>query len=126
MGVDENKVLVRRFYEEVWDKGNVAFAHQVFTDDYVRHDLRPSQAEPGPAGQARIAADFRQAFPDLRFDVNLVLGEGGAGCRPLDGNRNAHEAVGLARGDRQAGLVLRGQHLSVRERQGRRDLESPR
>jgi len=76
MGVDENKALVRRFYEEVWDKGNVAFAHEVFTDDYVRHDLRPSQAEPGPAGQARIATDFRQAFPDLRFDVNLVLGEG--------------------------------------------------
>ena len=75
MGVEKNKDLVRRFYDEVWNRGNVEFASQVFGDDYVRHDLRPSQALPGPAGQAKIAADFREAFPDLRFDVELVLGE---------------------------------------------------
>ena len=75
MSVADNKALVARFYEEVWDKGNVDFAHEVFADDYLRHDLRPSQALPGPAGQARIAADFRRAFPDLRFAVDLLLGE---------------------------------------------------
>jgi hypothetical protein len=47
MGVAENKELVRRFSEEVWDRGNVDFAHEVFADDYVRHDLRPTQALPG-------------------------------------------------------------------------------
>ena len=75
MGVDENKALVRRFFAEAWDKGNVSVAHDTFADDYVRHDLRPSQTLPGPAGQAKIAADIRQAFPDLRFAVDLVLGE---------------------------------------------------
>jgi steroid delta-isomerase-like uncharacterized protein len=75
MGVAENKELVRRFYMEVWDRGNVEFAHEVFADDYVRHDLRPTQALPGPAGMARIAADFRRAFPDARWRVDLVLGE---------------------------------------------------
>jgi steroid delta-isomerase-like uncharacterized protein len=75
MGVGDDKALVRRFYEEVWDRGNVEFAREVFHDDYVRHDLRPSQAIPGPAGQAKIAADFRRAFPDLRFEVDLVFGE---------------------------------------------------
>ena len=75
MGVVENKALVRRFYEEVWDRGNVEFAHEVFADDYVRHDLRPTQAEAGGAGMARIAADFRRAFPDARWQVDLVFGE---------------------------------------------------
>jgi len=75
MGVEDNKALVRRFYGEVWDKGNLSVAHEVFAADYVRHDLRPSQALPGPAGQAKIAEDFRRAFPDLRFEVDLVLGE---------------------------------------------------
>ena len=75
MGLSENKAIVLRFYQEVWDKGNVSVAHDTFVDDYVRHDLRPSAALPGPAGQAKIAADFRQAFPDLRFGVDLVLGE---------------------------------------------------
>ena len=75
MGVAENKALVRRFYEEVWDRGNFAFARDVFADDYVRHDLRPTHALPGAAGMAKIAADFRRAFPDARWRVDLVLGE---------------------------------------------------
>ena len=75
MGVAENKALVRRFYEEVWDRGNFEFARDVFADDYVRHDLRPTHALPGAAGMAKIAADFRRAFPDARWRVDLVLGE---------------------------------------------------
>jgi predicted SnoaL-like aldol condensation-catalyzing enzyme len=76
MGVSENKALVRRFYEEVWDRGNVDFAAEVFADDYIRHDLRPTQALPGGAGMAKLAADFRSAFPDARWHVDLVFGEG--------------------------------------------------
>src|SRR5262245_60246385 len=75
MGVSENKELVRRFYDEVWDRGNVEFAHEVFADDYVRNDLRSTHAQPGAAGMAKIAADFRRAFPDLRWRVDLLLGE---------------------------------------------------
>ncbi len=74
MEAEANKVLVRRFYEEVWARGNVAFAHEVFADDYVRHDLRPSKAAAGPAGQAAIAEQFRRAFPE-DWHVDLVLGE---------------------------------------------------
>lgn len=75
MGVAENKELVRRFYEEVWDGGNVDFAREVFADDYVRHDLRPTQALPGASGMAKIVADFRRAFPDARWRVDILLGE---------------------------------------------------
>ena len=70
-----NKQLVVRFYEEVWAGGNVAFAGEVFADDYVRHDLRPTQAAPGAAGQASIAEQFRHAFPDLQWTIDLVLAE---------------------------------------------------
>jgi steroid delta-isomerase-like uncharacterized protein len=73
--VDENTALVRRFYEEVWNRGNLDVADEVFARDYVRHDLRPSKAEPGPAGQKHVAADFRRAFPDLRFEVDLVVSQ---------------------------------------------------
>jgi steroid delta-isomerase-like uncharacterized protein len=76
MSADANKELVRRFYEEVWDRGNTDVAYEVFADDYVRHDLRATDALPGPAGQKKIADDFRAAFPDLRVVVDLVIGEG--------------------------------------------------
>jgi steroid delta-isomerase-like uncharacterized protein len=73
---EQNKELVRRFYREVWDGGNVDVADEVFVDDYVRHDLRPTEAPPGPEGQKRIARAFRAAFPDLRFSVEIVVAEG--------------------------------------------------
>jgi steroid delta-isomerase-like uncharacterized protein len=73
---EANKRLVERFYEEVWARGNVVFAEQVFADDYVRHDLRPTQAAPGAVGQAQIAQAFRAAFPDLQWRIDLLLAEG--------------------------------------------------
>ena len=75
MATEENKALVRRFYEEVWDQGNTDFALEVFAEDYVRHDFRRAEAMPGPAGQKKIADDFRAAFPDLRVTVDFVIGE---------------------------------------------------
>jgi len=74
--VEEHRALVLRFYEEVWALGNLEFAHEVFADDYVRHDLRPSAPSAGPEGQAKIAGAFRSAFPDLEWHVDLVLGDG--------------------------------------------------
>jgi predicted ester cyclase len=76
MPAQENKELIRRFYDEVWDRGNLDVCDEVFAPDYVRHDLRSTEAAPGPKGQKDIAADFRAAFPDLRFVVDLLVAEG--------------------------------------------------
>ena len=75
MAAEENKALIRRFYEEVWDLGNTDFAYEVFADGYVRHDFRPTPVLPGPEGQKKVADDFRAAFPDLRVEVDLVAGD---------------------------------------------------
>ncbi|MGN6167388.1 MAG: ester cyclase [Solirubrobacteraceae bacterium] len=75
MDSEANKQLVRRLYQQVWELGNYDFAAEVFAEDYVRHDLRPTQAAPGAAGHARIAEQFRRAFPDLQWRVDLLLGE---------------------------------------------------
>lgn len=75
MDAEANRRLVKRFYEEVWSRGNLSFAEEVFADDYVRHDLRPTKAPPGPAGQALIAERFRHAFPDLEWQVDILIAE---------------------------------------------------
>ena len=75
MSTERNKALIRRFYEEVWGKGNVDVADEVFAADYVRHDLRPGNPLPGPAGQKQIATDFRTAFPDFYFTLELLVAE---------------------------------------------------
>jgi steroid delta-isomerase-like uncharacterized protein len=75
MSTEANKALIRRFYEEVWHRGNLDVADEVFAPGYVRHDFRGSEPEPGPEGQKRIAADFRAAFPDLSFEIDFLLAE---------------------------------------------------
>ncbi len=74
---EENKlkVLVKKFYDEVWNKGNMSAA-DIFSENYIRHDLRPGNPPPGPEGQKKIAADFRKAFPDLRITITLMIAEG--------------------------------------------------
>jgi steroid delta-isomerase-like uncharacterized protein len=120
MDTDANKQLIMRFYEEVWARGNVGFAAEVFADDYIRHDLRPTDPAPGAAGQARIAEQFRQAFPDLRWRVDLVLAEddlvaarwtasgtngGSWGGRPATGNRAEFSGVNIFRFGRHGKVV---------------------
>jgi steroid delta-isomerase-like uncharacterized protein len=75
MTPQQNKALIRRFYEEVWGKGNLAVVDDVFAADYTRHDLRPGNPLPGPEGQKKIAADFRTAFPDLQVTIDLMIAE---------------------------------------------------
>lgn len=75
MSVESNKELIRRFYDQVWNKGNTDFAFQVFAENYVRHDLRPGNPNAGAAGQKQVADDFRAAFPDLKHETELLIGE---------------------------------------------------
>ena len=53
MGVDENKALIRRFYEEVWAKGDPNVSDEVFHDQYIRHDLRAGTRNPARLARPR-------------------------------------------------------------------------
>ena len=68
--------IIRKFYIEVWGKGNLEVAEEVFHEDYIRHDLRPGDAPAGPAGQKIIAQDFRKAFPDLTVHLDIISSNG--------------------------------------------------
>ena len=65
MSMEQNKALIRRFYEEVWGKGNVNVADEVFAADYVRHDLRPGNPLPGPRGRNRLPPIFGLPCRDI-------------------------------------------------------------
>jgi steroid delta-isomerase-like uncharacterized protein len=73
---EANKRLVLRLYEELWNRGNYDAADELVAADYVRHDLRPGDAPPGPAGQKAVAERFRAAFPDVHLDIEAIIAEG--------------------------------------------------
>ncbi len=55
-----NKVLMRRIYEEMWNKANPALAAELFAK---------------PEGVERFVSQFLSSFADLRHTVEEMIGE---------------------------------------------------
>ena len=77
--MDAHVSLIHRLYAEGWGKGNFDVFDEVFHEDYLRHDARPGDA-PGPGGQQRVAAAFREALPDLAWQIDVLFGDGEYVC----------------------------------------------
>ena len=56
----QNKALMRRIYEEMWNKGNPALAAALFAQ---------------PAGVERFVSQFLISFPDLQHTVESSIAE---------------------------------------------------
>jgi steroid delta-isomerase-like uncharacterized protein len=77
MSTEQNKTLVRRYWEEVWNKGNLAVADELIASDFDGHPL-PSDPDfgRGPAGQKHLVGMYRTAFPDVRMTIEDMTAEG--------------------------------------------------
>ncbi len=75
MSAEENKALVRRFFDDAWVKGNVAAVVEFMATDYVEHP-RPSSLPTGPEGLKQLISAYRSAFPDLTMTLNDLFAEG--------------------------------------------------
>ena len=62
MTPDENKTLVRRFYEEI-DKGNIDAMDQFVAEDYIDHNPAPFVAATGLEGLKQSFKIFEKATP---------------------------------------------------------------
>jgi len=75
--VEQNKELVRRFYEECWNQGKVDRMDQYIAKDCRYHDpVFPAMA-PGVDSLKRHITMCRNAFPDLRFTLDDIIAERG-------------------------------------------------
>jgi steroid delta-isomerase-like uncharacterized protein len=71
-----NRALVDRYYEDIWNAGNVAAANEILSSTFTFY---PPDAPEGLRGRATYQAYVelhRRAFPDLRITVMDVLAEG--------------------------------------------------
>jgi len=64
----------RRFFEEIWSKGNFAALGELVTPDYLDHDSSNSTA--GPDGVRAEVSLYRNAFPDMHFAIEDVIAQG--------------------------------------------------
>jgi len=70
----KNVDLVRRFFEEVWNKGNLDLVDEFLSPGYEDHNLPPG-AQRGHKGYKASVNMFRSAFPDIQFTLDQVLAE---------------------------------------------------
>ena len=75
MSAEENKALFRRAYEELWNRGNLSVADELIAPDFVNY-AASAGSNRGPESMRASVTWARNAFPDLRFEIEELLAEG--------------------------------------------------
>ncbi|HEV8711598.1 MAG TPA: ester cyclase [Candidatus Binatia bacterium] len=72
----DNKAIVRRYFEEVVNDGNLAVADELISTSYVSHYPMGYDFGGDPEDVKQIVSIVRTAFPDVHFTLEDVLAEG--------------------------------------------------
>lgn len=70
-----NKVLLQRFFDEIYNRGNLYVADELVAADYLNHNPAPGEA-PGREGLKAFIAYLRRAFAGLYIAIEDQVAEG--------------------------------------------------
>jgi steroid delta-isomerase-like uncharacterized protein len=73
---EQNKTVVRRLVEELWNKGNLPVADELIAPTYAHHDASTPDFGRGPESEKKRVTLYRTAFSDLRLTVEDMIAEG--------------------------------------------------
>ena len=74
---DQNKALVRRAFEEVWNQSKLTVIDELIASNAVYNDPNvPGGKLTGPEGVKQFVQIYRTAFPDVRVTINDQIAEG--------------------------------------------------
>lgn len=69
------KAIVRRLYDEVWNKRRLELVDEIISPSHALHDPNVSGSAIGPEAYKRQVTRFIMGFPDLRFTIEDMVGE---------------------------------------------------
>jgi steroid delta-isomerase-like uncharacterized protein len=75
MSTEENKARSRRFFTEVWGKGDLAVIDELTGPAFVDHNAPPG-LPPGVEGLKQFVVAYRAAFPDMQVSIDDLIAEG--------------------------------------------------
>jgi predicted ester cyclase len=80
MNEEQNKKIVARFIEEMWNQRNLQAADELFAGNCVTHQLRSGEDSAGaprsPDSVKQEAAAWLKGFPDLLFVLEQMIAAG--------------------------------------------------
>lgn len=93
----ENKALMRRWFEEVWNRGNGAAIAEMFVSDGKCYGFPDPDGFVGIEGFVETHKNFRSAFPDIRIAIDDMIAEGDrVATRVTCTGRHTGEGLGFA------------------------------
>ena len=72
-----NKAIVRRFYEEVWNKRKLEVVDELVSPSHALNDPDVSGSQTGPELYKRRVVEFTASSPDLRYTIEDMIAEKG-------------------------------------------------
>src|SRR6266511_2548852 len=77
MSTEANKAIVRRFFEEAFEQGNLAVLDEILAPNSVSSGPNALPGMPtGPEGAKMTITMYRNAFPHLHFTIDEQVAEG--------------------------------------------------
>jgi steroid delta-isomerase-like uncharacterized protein len=74
MSTEQNKMLARRLFEEMWNSKSLAVVDELVAPNFVFHNS--VQTLYGPEGFKQFAMTYHTAFPEAHFTIEDVIAEG--------------------------------------------------
>lgn len=71
----ENKNLVLRAIDEIWNKGNYDNLEEFVSGDFIIHSPNPAEVVQGVQGVKQFFIELRKSFPDIQFAVDQQVAE---------------------------------------------------
>ena len=65
---EQNKTVVRRLFEELWNKGNLPVADELIAPTYTHHDAATPDVGRGPDREKKRVTLYRNALHRLSID----------------------------------------------------------
>jgi len=72
---EQNKSIVRRFWEEVFNGRKLTLINELFTTDWVYHGVAGRKLY-GQEGLKQFLIMYHNAFPDIQVKVENLIAEG--------------------------------------------------
>jgi steroid delta-isomerase-like uncharacterized protein len=73
----DNKTIVRRLYDEVWNKRRLEVIDALISPSHALNDPLASGAQVGPKLYKRRVVELTKSFPDLHFSIEDMIAEKG-------------------------------------------------
>ena len=76
MGIEENKEVITRIFDEVWNRGHTEILPELLAPEYIYHAPTSGLEIKGAEGYKRLVEVMKGAIPDRHAVIESLIGEG--------------------------------------------------